>query len=187
MGSKASKPVQSASRKFPTRAPGAVPPASRPTARPAQPPQQGPKASFAKDEAIQADGQDPDQATNPAFSQRLRQMGIATPNPTLSNSSIASTGPPASSSSPLGPSYPSPSRNPTLTALEARQRIQDEVQLQYENPAGGRGFVDIETLRKALVLRKRGIPTSDIEQRLRLKRGVVAHLESGGAVTPMSY
>ncbi|KAI0126545.1 hypothetical protein BJ170DRAFT_629114 [Xylariales sp. AK1849] len=186
MGAKASKAAQTTTRKFPIRAPGAVPPPSRPAARRPSVPPTGPKASFAKDEAIRADGLDPDPMTNPAFSQRLQQMGIATPNPTLSNSSTASPGPPASAHSPLGPTYPSSSRNPTLSALEARQRIQVQFEEHIENPTGERAFADVGTLRQVLIMRRRGASPSDIEHRLRLKRGVVVKVESGGAIAPFT-
>lgn len=122
---------------------------------------------------------------SPAFSQRLKQMGVATPNPTLSNSSIASPGPPSSGSSSLGPRYPAVARNQTLNALEARGRLQDQVDIQFENPAAGREFADVNTLRQALMMRKRGISSSDIENRLRLGKGVVAKIESGGVIAPL--
>lgn len=137
--------------------------------------------------AIRADAIDHDLMTNPAFSQRLRQMGVATPNPTLSNSSIASTGPPpVRDSSPLRPSYPPTTRNTTLSALEARQRMQEQGELQFENQVGGREFVDVGTIRQVLIMRQRGVAASDIEKRLRLKSGVVARVESKGAMAPLS-
>jgi len=117
MGAKSSKPVAQAkfaTRKFPTRPAGQSPAAAaaaaavRPPPRGATPSAQsqqagaafpaarpsGQQASFTKDDAIRKDGSDPDfdpdpnHHTDAAFSQRLRQMGVATPNPTLSNSSI---------------------------------------------------------------------------------------------------
>lgn len=138
-----------------------------------------------RESAIRADGLDPDSMTNPAFSERLKQMGVATPNPTLSNSSTAQSGPPASSSSPLGPQYPAASRNTTLSALEARKRLQEQIELQLENPGAGRDFADAGTFREALIMKKRGLAASDIEKRLRLGNGVVAKIESGGATGPL--
>ncbi|KAK7983911.1 hypothetical protein PG989_011313 [Apiospora arundinis] len=102
MGSKASKPAQAATRKFPSRAPGSAPPPTS-FSRPAEAPRNtataqsssgdrrraAPKASLNKDDAIRRDAMDPNPITDAAFSQRLRQMGIATPNPTMSNSSTA--------------------------------------------------------------------------------------------------
>ncbi|CAJ2500584.1 Uu.00g034370.m01.CDS01 [Anthostomella pinea] len=188
MGSKASKPVQSATRKFPSRTPGsAVPPPPRPSAR--NPEHQ---ASFTKDNAIRADGQDPDPMTNPAFSARLRQMGVATPNPTLSNSSTANPQPhpttqSQSRSSPIpGAHYPSSSQNRTLNALEARQRLQEQARTESETPGIGREFLDIGTLKQILVLRARGTPAPDIERRLRLKSGVVGRIGPEGVVLPVT-
>ncbi|KAF3021498.1 hypothetical protein E8E14_011223 [Neopestalotiopsis sp. 37M] len=195
MGSSASKTAQSTARKFPTRAPGAaVPPSARPAAprrAPAPPPTQTtsarvPKASTTKDEAITTDGGDPDHMTSPDFSQRLRQMGIATPNPTLSNSSIATPAAPAQGVSAQGPSYPVAAQNQTLTVLHARQRLEEQVELQQENPAAGRNFADVGTLRQALVMKGLGVPNTDIEKRLRLRNGVVARIESGGAISPLN-
>ncbi|KAH6657774.1 hypothetical protein BKA67DRAFT_532964 [Truncatella angustata] len=196
MGAKTSKTAQSATRRFPTRAPGAVPPPPRPgaaRARASAPPisKAEQQASLEKDEAILADGADPDRypnpnpSVNPAFSQRLKQMGVATPNPTLSNSSTAFPAPPTSGSSPLGPKFPAARQNQTLNALEARKRLQEEVELQLENPSGLRDFADAGTLRQALIMRRRGLAASDVEKRLRLSSGVVARIESGGVITPL--
>lgn len=123
--------------------------------------------------------------TSPAFSQRLKDMGVATPNPTLSNSSTASPGRPISGSSPLGPKYPAASNNQTLYALEARQHLQEQVDIQFDNPNDGREYADVNTLRQALVMRKRGFAAADIEKRLRLSNGVVAKIESGGVLAPL--
>jgi hypothetical protein len=136
--------------------------------------------------AITTDGGDPDHMTSPDFSQRLRQMGIATPNPTLSNSSIATPAAPAQGVSAQGPSYPVAAQNQTLTVLHARQRLEEQVELQQENPAAGRNFADVGTLRQALVMKGLGVPNTDIEKRLRLRNGVVARIESGGAISPLN-
>ncbi|KAI8626768.1 hypothetical protein F5Y19DRAFT_216133 [Xylariaceae sp. FL1651] len=116
MGGKVSKPAQTAARRFPTRAPGssAVPPS---TAHQPAPRSGGgalharrPEPRAAKDDAIHADGRDPDfdldAGTNAAFSERLRKMGVATPHPTLSRSSTAGpfASPPSSSSTAAPPS-----------------------------------------------------------------------------------
>ncbi|KAI0171596.1 hypothetical protein BJ166DRAFT_623066 [Pestalotiopsis sp. NC0098] len=191
MGSGASKTAHSTARKFPSRAPGAaVPPSSRPVAPRAPPPasRSVPKASATKDEAITTDGGDPDHMTSPDFSQRLRQMGVATPNPTLSNSSTASHAvrPQPVPATQQRPSYPIAAQNQTLTVLEARQRLEEQVELQQENPAGGRNFADVGTLRQALVMKGLGIPNTDIEKRLRLRNGIVARIESGGAISPLN-
>ncbi|KAK7914630.1 hypothetical protein PG985_012333 [Apiospora marii] len=204
MGSKASKPVQAATRKFPSRAPGTAPPPtsfSRPAAAeaPRNPTAAGgqassdrravsPKASLNKNDAIKQDAMDPNPITDAAFSQRLRQMGIATPNPTMSNSStaspIAGTSSPhdAASSSSRAPSQ----QNTTLNALDARRRIQESVDVQSQNPSAGREYVDVGVLRQILMMRDRGFAAPDIEKRLRLKSGVVARVGPPGVIAPLS-
>ncbi|KAF3057380.1 hypothetical protein GL218_06272 [Daldinia childiae] len=188
MGAKASKPAQSATRKFPTRAPGsaAPPPHARP--RPAAQRTPEPRASFTKDDAIKADSIDPDPNpfTNAAFSQRLKQMGVATPNPTLSNSSTASPYPGSPDQGPRSHIFPSPAQNPTLSALEARQRLEERATLEFENVRQGREFLDVGTLKQALVLQARGTPAADIERRLRLKSGVVNRLGPRGVTLPLT-
>jgi hypothetical protein len=64
--------------------------------------------------------------------------------------------------------------------------MQEQGDLQFENQAGGREFADVGTLRQVLIMRQRGVAASDIEKRLRLKSGVVAKVESSGAMTPLS-
>ncbi|KAI5864764.1 hypothetical protein GGS23DRAFT_595463 [Durotheca rogersii] len=171
MGAKASKPAQSAIRKFPSRPTANAPPHARP-----RPPsgRAEPRASSVKDDAIRADGIDPDPnpLTNPAFSQRLKQMGVATPNPTLSNSSTVSSSPSRPDYESTGPSFPSPSQNPTLSALEVRRQLQERAELEFENLRHGREFLDAGTLREILIMQTQGAPAVDIEKRLRLKSGV---------------
>ncbi|KAI1137107.1 hypothetical protein F5Y05DRAFT_388081 [Hypoxylon sp. FL0543] len=187
MGAKASKPAQTAARKFPSRAPGsAAPPHAR--ASPAAQRNSGPQASSVKDDVIRADGADPDPnpMTNPAFSQRLKQMGVATPNPTLSNSSTASPYPVFPDQGPQQPNYPSPAQNPTLSALEARQRLQEAAQLEFERPGQGKEFLDVGILKQILIMQARGTPAPDIEKRLRLKTGVVDILGPKGVTQPVT-
>ncbi|OAA62069.1 hypothetical protein SPI_04928 [Niveomyces insectorum RCEF 264] len=180
MGSAGSKAVPKAPlRRYPTRAAGASPAAQqpqRPPQRPARSPAPSPAAttsqpttdaqraqalqpedagtSFAKDDAIRADGGDPDGLGFPgaAFSDRLRQMGIVQPHPTFSPSSTAPDDaqlmqqvetlqeqqpqhgrqqqPPRPSSFPARPAA-----NTTLSVLAARRRIQD--QAEEEGAFGG--------------------------------------------------
>ncbi|KAI0178816.1 hypothetical protein GGR52DRAFT_274829 [Hypoxylon sp. FL1284] len=188
MGAKASKPAQTATRRFPTRAPGsAAPPHQARPARPsAQRSSEPPRASFAKDDAIRADGADPDPnpLTDAAFSRRLQQMGVATPNPTLSNSSTASP----NNQRPAGaaPAFPEPAQNPTLSALEARRRLQERAEAEFEKPGVAREFLDVGTLSHALALQARGTPAPDIESRLRLKTGVVGRLGPRGVTVPVA-
>ncbi|KAI0506952.1 hypothetical protein F5B22DRAFT_430523 [Xylaria bambusicola] len=210
MGAKASKPAQAVSRKFPTRTPGnAVPPRST-----GGPPTRRAEPRTVKDEAIRSDGRDPDldldASTNPAYSERLRQMGVATPFPTLSNSSTAgpfsspspstytqtssSLSPPSQAPSRSPPPntttttsfYPPPSQNRTLNALEARRELQARADAEFQDPSRGREFLDVETLRKALLLQHRGATANDIEARLRLKSGVLARLGPRGVTVPIN-
>ncbi|KAI1751869.1 hypothetical protein F4782DRAFT_503430 [Xylaria castorea] len=209
MGAKASKPAQAASRKFPTRTPGSAVPPRAPggAARQAEP-------KGVKDEAIRADGRDPDldldASMNAAYSERLRKMGVATPFPTLSNSSTAGpySSPSSSStytetSSSLSPPkaapsrspgsnttsttafYPPPSRNRTLNALEARRDLQARADAEFEDASRPREFLDAALLRKALLLQNSGMEARDIEARLRLKSGVVARLGPRGVAVPV--
>lgn len=161
--------------------------------------------------AIRADGRDPDfdldASANPAYSERLRKMGVVTPFPTLSNSSTAgsfsapSSSPtytetssslsrpkaaPASSntSSPTA-FYPPPSRNRTLSALEARRDLQARAETEFGDPSRGREFLDAGLLRKALLLLNSGMKAKEIEARLRLKSGVVARLGPRGVAVPI--
>ncbi|KAI1392766.1 uncharacterized protein F4822DRAFT_140094 [Hypoxylon trugodes] len=188
MGAKASKPAQSATRKFPTRTPGtAAPPHAR--SRPAAQRSSEPRASFTKDDTIKADGADPDPnpVTNAAFSQRLKQMGVATPNPTLSNSSTATPYPEFTGPGPhSGPNFPAAAQNPTLSALDARQRLQDRADIEFENIGQGREFLDVGTLRQMLIMQAQGSPAGDIERRLRLKSGVVGRLGPRGVTLPLA-
>ncbi|KAI1264825.1 hypothetical protein F5Y18DRAFT_427455 [Xylariaceae sp. FL1019] len=210
MGAKASKPAQTAARRYPSRTPGSVPPsttAQRPAARPAaqtqaqsRQPQPG-SASFTKDEAIRADGRDPDldASANAAFSERLRQMGVADPNPTLSNSSTVSTSPTyiqtSASASPSSPSYPSrpptsrtsppQSQNRTLNALQARAALQAAADAEFEDPSHGRSFLDANTLKQILVQQERGVGPRAIEAKLKLKSGVVARIGPPGVAFPV--
>ncbi|KXH57493.1 hypothetical protein CNYM01_07038 [Colletotrichum nymphaeae SA-01] len=194
MGSSSSKAAQGAARKFPTRAPGAVPPPST-TARaaPAAPPTQPAQAqSQAKTATLkpEADRDNPDltsatTTTNPEvtaeFSSRLRQMGIVQPNPTFSSTSTASAGPgPVAGSRPgpsphadliqnPGPLFPSTSRNATLGTLEARRRLQQEADAEFDglgrSSSGGREFLDLKTIIQMHLMRERGHSPAEIEAR----------------------
>ena len=136
-------------------------------------------------------------------------MGVATPFPTLSNSSTAgpysspspstytqtssSLSPPSKAPSRSPPSstttttsfYPPSSQNRTLNALEARRELQARAEAEFEDPSRGREFLDAGTLRKALLLQHLGVTASEIEARLRLKSGVVARLGPRGVTVPV--
>lgn len=127
---------------------------------------------------------DPNPITDAAFSQRLRQMGIATPNPTMSNSSTAS--PIAGSSLHAARNRAPAQQNTTLNALDARRRIQESVDVQSQNPSAGREYVDVGVLRQILMMRDRGHAAPDIEKHLRLKSGVVGRVGPPGVIAPLS-
>lgn len=190
MGSKASKPAQAATRKFPTRAPGSAPRSVAPPPRTEAPaparnePAARAQAAYTKEEATRQDASDPDLQTDPTFAQRLRQMGVATPNPTLSNSSTAV--PSSFSASPLRPQFPAPSANTTLGVLEARRQIQERFELQTQNPAVAREFLDVGVVKQVLGMRERGAEAADIEKRLRLQPGLVERVGARRVVSPMT-
>ncbi|KAK3942780.1 hypothetical protein QBC46DRAFT_283427 [Diplogelasinospora grovesii] len=210
MGASGSKAAQSASkaagaaRKFPSRAPGtsAAPPPPRAaptTSRPPPEPKGYPQASFTKDEAIRADGIDPQgpEDMNPAFSDRLKQLGVVQPNPTYSPSSTAGSAldasqfqSPTASHFPPASNFPSASNNATLGVLEARRQLQEKADEEFNNMGTsadrGKEFLSVATIRDILVLRERGESASAIESRLRLKRGVVARLGPQGLVETAS-
>src|SRR5690348_9750861 len=96
-------------------------------------------------------------------------MGVAQPNPTYSPSSIAQPLIDASgiSQSMSGPLFPSSRNNATLGVLEARRQIERQAKEELENFGTsrdrGREFLDVNTIRRILVLRERGEPASRIE------------------------
>ncbi|GKU05706.1 hypothetical protein FLAG1_09485 [Fusarium langsethiae] len=176
MGSSSSKVAKGAARKYPARAPGAA----VPQAMARQPRAEAPKTqsktlgSSEKDEAIRADATDRDFPTGD-FSRRLHQMGIADSNPTYSPSSTAST--PFGSTAPSGPHFAPSRSNPTLVALGARDRLQDEAEDDFANMGrGGRRFLDMRTMVDAMKFRDRGIPEKDIEAKLRIQPGLLSKL-----------
>jgi hypothetical protein len=138
--------------------------------------------------AIRADATDPGRPDfgPPGFAERLKQMGIAQPNPTFSPSSTASARPDEPFSHVPGPAYPSSKNNTTLGVLEARRQLQEQADLEFEtrgrSNSQGRQFLDVGIIRKILVLRQQGVHPGDIEARLKLKRGVVDRLGPVGMV-----
>lgn len=136
------------------------------------------------------DGMDPDAITGD-FSQRLQQMGVAQPNPTYSPSSTAvpysNPNPVSHPLGPVAPSSTSPKANVTLSALEARRRMQHKAEVEFEamgtNSGKGRSFVDMRTLIDAIHLLDCGVPQADIERRLRLKTGLLDKLGRPGILS----
>ena len=210
MGSASSKAARGAPRKYPTM-PSHVTSGSvankakanaQPTARPANEKSDGkhniaqrhtprlkPRAHTAASD-IRADSMDPDAVTG-NFSQRLQQMGVVQPNPTYSPSSTAM--PPenpaalARRSGSAGPAFAPTRSNPTLSALEARRRLQQEAEAEFEalgtGKPGGRRFVDMRTLVDAMTLLNRGTPQEEIEKRLNLENGLLERLGKPGTLS----
>lgn len=146
--------------------------------------------------AIREDGSDPhafppDSAIQPDLAERLREIGVVQPNPTYSPSSTASPMP-SSVQQPQGggPVYPSPSSNPVLAALEARERLQREAEEEFEtlglSNSQGRRFLQASMLRDVLVMRERGASEAEIEDRFHLKKGVLKTLGPRGLYKPTS-
>lgn len=129
---------------------------------------------------------DPD-AVSSDFAARLRQMGVVQPQPTFSPTSTASPTPSAPSVQNLGPSYPSPANNTTLTVLEARRKLQELAELDFEaigrRGSLGREFLDTKTVLRLLKMRESGASDSDIEAQLDLRNGIVAKLGRPGVTT----
>ncbi|KAF7563257.1 hypothetical protein G7046_g874 [Stylonectria norvegica] len=184
MGSSTSKAAQGAARKYPIRAPGSSLP-SAPRAKIAPNDVSKRLGDGPKDEAVRADAMDPDSVTGD-FSRRLHQMGIAQPNPTYSPSSTASShlGPHA----PIAPSsFPSARGNRTLSALDARQRLQQEADNDLEaigrTGAQGRRFLDMRTVVDAIKLRDHGQSPREIEIKLRIQPGLLDKLGRQGILS----
>ena len=114
--------------------------------------------------------------TSSAFADRLRQMGVAQPNPIFSPSSKA----PKFTNASTGDSQVPSSSNATLNVLNSRRRLQARVDEESSDLASansrGREFLDIGTIRKILTLRQQGEEAAKIELKLQLKPGVVAKL-----------
>lgn len=121
------------------------------------------------------------------FSDRLRQLGTVTPNPS------ATLG-----LDPIAAAYSGQRRRPenaTLSVIEARRRLQQHQAAERaggatgdghgggsSTPDSGREFLPVSTLREILELRMQGTSDTAIEQRLQLKAGVVARLGRPGLV-----
>lgn len=142
----------------------------------------------------------PDNMISPDFARRLGQIGVVQPNPTFSPSSTASTSLPTPSSSssqqqqqPVqnsGPIFPSPSHNLVLSALEARERLQNEADHEFQNlgtsSSQGRRFLHAGLIRDVLVMRERGAHDHEVERRFNLKKGVLRSLGPEGLYRPVT-
>ena len=152
-------------------------------------------------QAINLDASDPD--LDPAYTARLSQLGPVQPSPTMSNSSTfntsASANNPFSSSSPpqshFQPSASSPGQsvfpsgmNPAVALLQARERLAQEAEEEFENlgrkGAPGRRFLDVVTIRQVLMMRDDlGKEDAEIEAQLGLRKGIVRKLGPRGVVS----
>lgn len=122
----------------------------------------------------------------PELAKRLREIGVVQPNPTYSHSSTATTSPSRPYQSQFeqtensGPVFPDASQNTVLSALEARRRVQNEAEEEFENlglsNSRGRKFLHAGMIRDVLVMRARGASEAAIEKRFDLKEGVVKRL-----------
>jgi len=139
-------------------------------------------------------------ARDPHLAASLRKLGPVQPFPTFSPSSTSSpdafgtdANTPLSSSSQIphspngNPIFPSPATNPALAILTARSRIAEAAEqekVDFGKPGfEGRRFLDVATVRKALVLRdEQGMEVPEIERALGLARGVVGSLGRQGIV-----
>ncbi|KAM3497798.1 hypothetical protein MY10362_008863 [Beauveria mimosiformis] len=186
MGSASSKAARSASRKFPARSAESA--ASQTTRAPrASEPRE---ADLSKDQAMTDQAADAE-FTPAGFASRLQQMGIVDPNPTFSPSSRAAGahhlgGLPSSAA---GPVFPASTANATLSALAARQRVQERAEADMERfqQVGMRGaarrYVDMRTLSDALQLLDRGVPREEVEARMGMQEGLLARLGRKGVLT----
>jgi 3-deoxy-7-phosphoheptulonate synthase len=138
-------------------------------------------------------------AEDPAFAAQLRSLGAVQPNPHFSPTSTSpldpqrntsTTGPSnpsppyPSSTSPFPPSaFPDPRTNPALMVLQARQTLQEEAEEEFLNVGRkgfpGRRFVDVSTVRQALLLRQKGEKEEDVERKLGLRKGRLTVLGKG--------
>lgn len=110
-------------------------------------------------------------------------MGQVTPAPTLSRSSTVNRQPHSSHNTPqVSPAHLNPAKqNPTVLALQARSRLTKLANQEFDrlgrSDAGGREFLDVQTIRQALSSRDQyKLEAGLIEKRLGLKQGVVATL-----------
>lgn len=99
-------------------------------------------------------------------------MGIVDPH----QSQMPSSSHPASSVFPRG----QPSHSPTLTALEARRRIQESIETDHDGNSVKAGYLDVATLRRIITLRDRGSSPAEVEKALGLKPGTVDALGRPG-------
>ena len=131
--------------------------------------------------AINLDASDPD------FARSLRSLGPVQPSSTLSNSSTFDPLASQDSANQSHPQvFPDPSNNPALVVLTARERLQQQAEVEFTKTGkgdAGKSFLDVATIRQLLLLRDdRGMGEAEIEKRLGLAQGVVGRLGPRGVV-----
>lgn len=185
MGSASSKAARGAPRKYPTTPSSAAisrAPETRAQLEPKSQLQSRPSGDASKDpDAVSGD-----------FHQRLQS--IVQPNSTYSPFSTAAShqihtgldGPVL----PSAPTFAPAKSNPTLTVLEARRRLQQAAETEFEAmgraSSKGRRFVDMRTLIDAMRLRDSGVSQSDIERQLRLDSALLDKLGRLGVLSHAS-
>jgi hypothetical protein len=84
----------------------------------------------------------------------------------------------------LFPDAASMRNNPALLILQARKRLQEKANYEFDNVGRkdfeGRETMDVYMVTDALKMRQSGMSLEDIEKRLGLKKGVMAKLGERG-------
>ena len=118
------------------------------------------------------------------FGDQLRSLGAVQPNPHFSTTSASSLDPRrgAASNRTLYPAAPAQvlQSTPALVSLAARQRLHEQAELEISQVGrhgfAGRTFVDVDSIRQCLMLRRRGEEDVVIEKKLGLQGGCLSSL-----------
>lgn len=202
MGSQASKVASKAAgaagrRQYPStssilnsaKSTANAPSMSNPPQRPAavHPSPQAEPPSSTRSEHIDLDARDPH------FGSALRQAGIARRVPQHAASPEAafptSSMPPAAQQSPGQQVFPSssPSTNPAIAIVEARERIAKRFEEESESLGRGsfqgRTLISAREIKEALRLRDEGGRSpEEVEKQMRLRSGIISQLGPPGVV-----
>lgn len=131
-------------------------------------------------------------AFDPQLGAALRSIGPVRPAPTYSNSSVAQPSPDSNSQyQGSQPIFPDPAANPTLAVLDARQRLAQQAEAEFEEygkkSSKGRSLLDVTVIRQMIALRdEKGMKYEEIDQALGLQKGVAARLGRKGIVSNIS-
>ncbi|KAJ9655012.1 hypothetical protein H2198_006057 [Neophaeococcomyces mojaviensis] len=138
--------------------------------------------SDTKDPHVELDGRDPQ------FGSALRKLGpaisVAQAAPHLSAFPTSSQPPLAHQGKNIFPSS-SPSKNPSLMIVQARQRIGQQFDQEMDGMGrasfAGRTLISAKDIKEALRLRDQaGLPTQEIEKQMRLQPGILSRLARPG-------